>query len=164
MLVTAQGMGSISPHQIREVLGRNDELKKDNAVSGPAHSAFPETGSSSSALAGYSDCAAGPRAPGGRCAQRRAISPNYPRVDQPQCRRALLRSEQGTHAGFPWASLCRTRRPRPCSAELRGVTVTSPGDSTLPSQVPPTPPSSWVLPPQAPAARLTPPLPCPAPA
>ena len=164
MLVTAQGMGSISPHQIRQALGRNDELKKDNAVSGPTHSAFPETGSSSSALAGYSDCAAGHRAPGGRCARRRAISLNYPRVDQPQCRRALLRSEQGTHTGFPRASLCRTRRPHPCSAELCGVIVTSPGDPTLPSHVPPTPPSSRALPLQAPTARLTPPLPCPAPA
>lgn len=44
MLVTAQGMGSISPHQIGEVLGRNDELNKDDVVSGPTQSVFPEMG------------------------------------------------------------------------------------------------------------------------
>lgn len=46
------------------VLGRNDELKKDKAVSGPAHPVFPETGSSSSAAAGHSGRTAGQRAPG----------------------------------------------------------------------------------------------------
>lgn len=35
-----------------EVLGISDELKTYNVVSGPTHSVFPETGSSSSALAG----------------------------------------------------------------------------------------------------------------
>lgn len=54
MLVAAQGVGSISPHKTRDIVGRNGEFKKDDAISGPIRSVFPETGYGNEAAAGRS--------------------------------------------------------------------------------------------------------------